>query len=268
MSDNGRSGGTRLVADEHGSGRAVVMLHGQPGGRHDWDDVVALLADRFRLLVPDRLGYGRTGGAAAGFGANADAVVELLESRGVADAIVVGHSWGGGVALDLAIRHPERVAGLVLAASVGGEGSVSTSDRILGLPVVGDVLTLGGVVALGVRPLRRLFALWGAPTDHSAADRAPADGWWTSWRSFVAEQRALLAELPRVTAGLPTISAPTVVVIGEADRIVRPSSQEALASAVPGAEVVRVLRAGHLLPHERPDEVAAAVVRVDAVGRS
>ena len=133
---------------------------------------------------------------------------------------------------------------------------------------MGDVLTLGGVVALGVRPLRRLFALWGAPADHSAADRAPADGWWTSWRSFVAEQRALLAELPAVTAGLSTISAPTVVVIGEADRIVRPSSQEALASAVPGAEVVRVLRAGHLLPHERPDEVAAAVVRVDAVGRS
>jgi len=145
---------------------------------------------------------------------------------------------------------------------------VSTSDRILGLPVVGDALSLGGVVVLGVRPLRRLFAVWGAPTNPSVADRAPADGWWTSWRSFVTEQRALLAELSAITAELPAISVPTVVVIGEADRIVRPSSQEALAASVPGAEVVRVLRAGHLLPHERPDEVAAAVMRLNAVGSS
>ena len=78
----------------------------------------------------------------------------------------------------------------------------------------------------------------------------------------MAEQRALLDELPAISAGLPAVQVPAVVVIGEADRIVRPSSQEALALALPRAEVVRVLRAGHLLPRERPDEVSAAVHRL------
>ena len=56
---------TRLSADIHGTGRTVVLLHGQPGGRHDWDHVVASLDGRLRLLIPDRLGYGATGGRAA-----------------------------------------------------------------------------------------------------------------------------------------------------------------------------------------------------------
>jgi len=250
-----------MSADDHGSGRTAVLLHGQPGGRRDWDQVVAHLDGRLRVLVPDRPGYGETGGKAGGFADNTAAVVDLLDSRGVPDAIAVGHSWGGGVALDLALRHPDRVAALVLVSAVGGAGSVATVDRVLGAPVVGDALALGGLVALGVRPLRRLLAPWGAPADHSAVDAPPAGGWWSSWRSFMAEQRALLGELPSISALLATVRVPAVVVIGEADRIVRPSSQEALAAGLPNAEVVRVMRAGHLLPRERPDAVADAIVR-------
>ena len=75
------------------------------------------------------------------------------------------------------------------------------------------------------------------------------------------EQRALLNELPGISDRLDWVRAPAVVVIGDADRIVRPSSQEALAARLPRAEVVRVARAGHLLLRERPDMVAAAILR-------
>src|ERR1700674_4915971 len=109
-----------LAADDRGAGPVAVLLHGQPGDRHDWDDVVASLNGRLRALVPDRPGYGATGGPAGGFADNAAAVLHLLDARGVASAVVVGHSWGGGVALDLAIRQPDRVGALVLVASVGG----------------------------------------------------------------------------------------------------------------------------------------------------
>jgi pimeloyl-ACP methyl ester carboxylesterase len=252
---------TRLSADSHGTGRTVVLLHGQPGGRHDWDHVVASLDGRLRLLIPDRLGYGATGGRAGGFADNAAAVVDLLDAQGVDSAIVAGHSWGGGVALEVALGHPGRVAALVLVAAVGGPGSVATVDRVLGAPVVGDLLSLGGLVALGLRPLRRLLAPWGAPVDRSAVEPGPADRWWASWRSFMTEQRALLKELPAISARLPMVRVPAVVVIGEGDRIVRPSSQEALAAVLSGSEVVRVARAGHLLPRESPDAVAGAIVR-------
>jgi len=75
------------------------------------------------------------------------------------------------------------------------------------------------------------------------------------------EQRALLDELPEIAARVDAIRAPAVVVVGDADRIVRPSSQEALADRLPQAEVVRVVHAGHMLLRERPDIVAAAIIR-------
>ena len=83
---------------------------------------------------------------------------------------------------------------------------------MLGAPVVGDLLSLGGLVALGLRPLRRLLAPWGAPVDRSAVEPGPADRWWASWRSFMTEQRALLSELPAISARLPMVRAPVVVV--------------------------------------------------------
>jgi len=244
---------TDLHADTSGSGRTAVLLHGQPGGRRDWDPVVDRLDGRVRAVVPDRLGYGATGGGAGGFGANADAVVGLLDRAGVQDAVVSAHSWAGGVALDLAVRYPQRVGALVLVGAVGGQGSVAWLDRVLATPLAGDALALGGLTAIGVRPLRKILA----PT---AGDAIEGEPWWRRWRSFMTEQRAMLRELPAIAARLGDVRAPAIVVVGEGDRIVRPSSQEALAAAI-GAEVVRVPGAGHLLPRERPDAVADAIVR-------
>src|SRR4051794_20061292 len=84
------------------SGPGGVLVHGQPGSAADWAPVRQLLEDDFTVLVPDRPGYGRTGGSAIGFGANADAIVELLDRHGIPSATIVGHSWGGGVAIALA----------------------------------------------------------------------------------------------------------------------------------------------------------------------
>jgi pimeloyl-ACP methyl ester carboxylesterase len=242
-----------LHADEHGSGRSTVLLHGQPGGRRDWDAVVEHLDGRVRALVPDRPGYGATGGPAAGFADNAAAVVALLDQAGARDAVVVAHSWSGGVALELAERHADRVAALVLVGAIGGNGSVAWLDRFLASPVFGDALSLGGLTAIGVRPVRQLLA-------PSAADAAVGEAWGRRWRSFMTEQRAMLRELPGIASGLGEVRAPSIVVIGDADRIVRPSSQEALAEAI-GAEIIRVPGAGHLVPRERPDAVADAIIR-------
>ena len=100
-----------LAADRHGNGEgpAVILLHGQPGSAADWDAVVPLLAPDFTVVVPDRPGYGRTGGPARGFAGNATAVLDLLDHMGIARAIAVGHSWGGGVALAVAEVAPVRV---------------------------------------------------------------------------------------------------------------------------------------------------------------
>ena len=244
-----------MDTDDRGAGPPVVLLHGQPGDRRDWDAVVAEVGERARVLVPDRPGYGRTGGPAGGIAANGDAVVSLLDRFGIDRAVLGGHSWGGAVALDVAQRHPERVASLVLVASVGAEGSIEDFDRLLGAPVIGPVLAIGGLLALRAPRVRRLVA----PND---VVHLLSKSWVFSWRSFVTEQRALTAELPAITAALPRTSVPTVVVMGENDRVVRPRVQEALASALPNSSLVRLPGRGHLLPWEAPSDVAAAVVSV------
>lgn len=94
--------------------------------------LAGLLESSHRVLAPDRPGYGGTGGPALGLAANADALAGLLDHAGISAATVVGHSWGGGVALALAQRHPGRVSGLVLVASIGTAAGLGTFDRVRG----------------------------------------------------------------------------------------------------------------------------------------
>jgi pimeloyl-ACP methyl ester carboxylesterase len=249
-----------MVAEEHGDGPVVLLLHGQPGVGQDWSRVVEALDGDLRLLVPDRPGYGRTGGPAGGCGANADAVIDLLDRRGIERVTVAGHSWGGAVALDLAQRHPDRVSAIVLVASVGGTGSIGRVDRLLAAPVVGPLLAFATLSALRAGRIRRAVSAVAAPRDRSAVDSL-ANGSLGPWHSVVAEQRALLAELPAIAARLDRTDVPAVVVIGDADRVVSPASQEALASRLRRAEVIRVPGYGHLLPREAPDVVADAIRR-------
>ncbi len=111
------SGGARvprggmLAVDDAGDGPAVVLLHGQPGTAAAWAPVRAALVGAYRVVVPDRPGYGATDVEAMGIAANAAVMVEMMAERGLAPAIVVGHSWGGGVAAWMAARTPRPCGG-------------------------------------------------------------------------------------------------------------------------------------------------------------
>jgi pimeloyl-ACP methyl ester carboxylesterase len=264
-----------LWAEVRGSGPPVVLLHGQPGSRRDWSAVVPLLTGTCTAIVVDRPGYGRSPGPAAGYEGNALAVAATLDRLGVDRAVVVGHSWAGGVALTLATRHPERVAGLVLVSSVGPTSRPGAVDRLLGAPAVGDALvasTFFAVHALLGRPavrrnLARLLPASGRatlevvtggarPEEIAAVDPNP-------WRSFLHEQREFndggAGGLGAVTGDLDRVAAPCTVLTGTGDHIVDPSVAADLAAAIPGARLVRIPDAGHLLPFDHPGEVAEAI---------
>jgi len=243
----------------------VVLLHGQPGTGGDWDLVTPLVDQRHRVVAPDRPGYGRSSGSATGFAGNARAVVDLLDLLHVEQAVLVGHSWGGGVALATAIGHPNRVSGLVLVSSVGPGEHHGWGDRVLATPVLGEALaaaTVGGVQLLvGWPRIQNLAArhLAGWPQQALANLARTPGGGARVWRSFFVEQRALLSELPPLAAEMGSISVPTAVVHGRSDHLVPPSVAEQLAAAIPGASLSLVTGAGHLLPHYRPEIVAHAI---------
>jgi pimeloyl-ACP methyl ester carboxylesterase len=253
-----------VVAGSRGAGQPVLLLHGQPGSASDWAAVTAALEVDHLLIVPDRPGYGLTGGRAGGFSANARALERLLVGLGVEGAIVVGHSWAGGVAMQMAVDFPHLVSGLVLVSSVAPDDRPGRLDRILARPVVGTALaaiTLSAVGrALSWRP-GRAWARRRLQGQRPEQLREVARAWRrpSTWHSFAIEQRALVHELPRLSPRLASISVPTVVVVGSADRLVPPASGRRLAVTIPGAALHEVAGGGHLLPQSRPAEVAGAV---------
>ncbi len=99
----------------------LVLLHGQPGSPADWQQVAGRLPAQLRAVAADRPGYGSSQLPAGGFAANARAVLDDLDSRGIRRAVLMGHSYGGGVALSAGAGHhlprraPEAVADAIVA---------------------------------------------------------------------------------------------------------------------------------------------------------
>ncbi|MGA9856947.1 MAG: alpha/beta hydrolase [Solirubrobacteraceae bacterium] len=245
-------------------GPTVLLLHGQPGGAADWDEVVALLGDRAQPVAVDRPGWDGNR-RARDLEGNARAALQELDARGVERAVIAGHSLGAAIAAWIAGGHPERVAGLVLAAPAANLASLYAVDRWLAAPVAAELASsaaLGGIgLALSVAPIRHRIAsrtgLTGAYLETvRAASLRPI-----SWLAYAAEQRALVRGLPELEQRLGQITAPTAILTGGRDRVVPPDAARELARQIPGARLAVRADAGHMLPQREPEFVAEAITQ-------
>lgn len=245
----------------------LVLLHGQPGSAADWHQVAGRLPAQFHAVAADRPGYGSSQLPAGGFAANARAVIDDLDGRGVKRAVLVGHSYGGGVALAAASQAPDRVAAVILLASVG-PGCANIWDRVLAAPATGP---LCAVVAWKLTPwiARARLALTGSR--HGRPPRPDQYVTWqvwghkdrgcgALWRTFLAEQRALLRELNELERALPSIEAPVLVLADPRDMLVPVDTARHLAQFLPDARLQLIEGAGHHLPRRAPGAVAEAIV--------
>jgi pimeloyl-ACP methyl ester carboxylesterase len=246
----------------------VLAIHGQPGTGRDFGAVARALDGQCGVVAPDRPGWGdRAGEPAGGFAAGADDALVTLDRAGVDRAIVLGFSWGGGVALELTRRHPDRVGALVLAASIG-PGEPTALDRMLALPGAGPAICAGGLAATRLALRRSAFhgllgrGMRGIDPNHV---RRFADDCLSpaALAGFMVEQRALVREFPGVVRAL-SVRVPTIVVTGERDRLIAPGSARRLAEAITGAELRTVPGAGHFLPSTAAGALADAVMAVAA----
>jgi pimeloyl-ACP methyl ester carboxylesterase len=240
----------------------VLLLHGQPGTGADWDRVEAGLDGRAQVLAIDRPGY--DGMPATDLAGNAHAALLALDGRQVSRAVVAGHSLGAAVAAWLAATHPDRVAALVLAAPAANTAALYRLDRWLAAPVAGELvaaLTLGGLgLAVAAGPVRRRIAdATGLREDYlrtaGRAARRPS-----GWRTYAAEQRTLVRELPELERRLASITAPTTIIAGGGDRVVPAHASRRLREQIPGARLQISPGAGHLVPQRDPEAVVAAIV--------
>jgi pimeloyl-ACP methyl ester carboxylesterase len=147
-----------------GQGPAIVLVHGVTGCADQWHPVMPLLAERFTVVAPDLLGHGRSAKPRGDYslGAYASGIRDLLVALGHSRVTVVGHSLGGGIAMQLAYQFPERCERLVLVSS-GGLGrevhpllraaTLPGSELVLPLIAHDRIRAAGTAVAAGLRRL-------------------------------------------------------------------------------------------------------------------
>ena len=263
MADDLESAGLSATLGAH----ELVLLHGQPGSAADWQLMAGRLPATLRTLAIDRPGYGSSPLPAGGFTAGGRAVLDDLDSRDIRRAVLVGHSYGGGVALSAASLAPHRVEAVVLLASVG-PGCVNRWDRLLAAPLVGSLCAL---VAWRLTPwiarARLAQIRWRRGRPPRPDEHVNWQVWGEAgrqhtplWRTFLTEQRALLRELGELERAIPSVQRPVLLLADPQDALVPVDTGRRLARALPDARLQLVPGAGHHLPRRAPDAVADAIV--------
>jgi len=253
---------------DQGVGRAVVLLHGHTFDRRVWLPVLGALGDDgLRVVRPDLRGHGRSSRPDTGYHVSHHAadVLAVLDDAGIRRAVVVGFSFGGGVALELAVSHPDRVRSLGLVAT-------TMPDRRFepvfmdNLRDVARVIRSDGVPAAMAGPWAAspLFA-------HSFTKPGIREAVAAIVRDFPGAE-FLATERDRVERGwtvperLGEIAVPTRILVGEREMAGFRAYADEAADGIPGAELEVVPDGGHVLPLEAPDTVARMIV--DLVGKS
>lgn len=161
--------GHRRAFVKVGTGPALLLLHGLGCNHTTWEPVIDLLARRYTVIAPDLLGHGQSDKPRADYslGGFANGMRDLLTVLGIEQATVVGHSFGGGVAMQFAYQYPERTERLVLVASGGLGPDVTPAIRAVTTPgfhQVMGVLTLPGIRHVGKKGMQLMTAL---PSRHA-----------------------------------------------------------------------------------------------------
>lgn len=145
--------GHRRAYRMKGSGPALLLLHGMACDSTTWAPVIDELAEHFTVIAPDLLGHGESDKPNADYslGGFANGMRDLLTVLGIAQATVVGHSFGGGIAMQFAYQFPERTERIILVSTGGLGPEVTPLIRLITLPGAG--LVTRAITAKPIRPI-------------------------------------------------------------------------------------------------------------------
>jgi pimeloyl-ACP methyl ester carboxylesterase len=253
-----------------GQGPALLLLHGIAGSSRTWRDVIPRLTDRFKVIAPDLIGHGQSGKAVGDYslGAFASGIRDLLEVLDIDRASVIGQSFGGGVAMQLAYQHPELCQRLILVDSGGLGREVNWMLRFMTLP--GSEYVMPVIFPGFVRD-------WGDSLFRTINNRGIRLGriaeMWSAYASLAeAENRQAFARTIKsvIDPGGQTVSAmdrlylaspmPTLIVWGDRDDIIPVSHAYAAHEAMPGSRLVIIEGVGHFPQIEVPEQFVDALV--------
>jgi len=245
-----------------GPGPDVVLIHSALADRRMWAGQLPVLTPRHRVLSLDLRGFGESTLPVGEFSMSAD-VAELMAAVGMTRAVVIGSSMGGGVAIDVALDHPELLAGLVLVGA--GIRGTKPSDLLQRVDAEVDALVERGAIDEAVE---RELQLWldgpGRPAGTVAGairDYVRAADLATTRRAAAWTRTKAIRPTPPASERLEQIVAPTLVVVGEHDVPDMVVQAAELERRIPNAERIVIPGAAHLPSLECPDEFNAHLIR-------
>ncbi|MDE3131780.1 MAG: alpha/beta hydrolase [Acidobacteriota bacterium] len=245
------SAGAKIYYEVHGEGPAVLFVHGSGGHHAAWfQQVPQLTARGYAVVTLDLRGFGRSTSDQDEYDTLAFPadILAVLDDAGIERAVLVGQSIGASAALKVAVAHPERVAGVILAHSLGGLDNAELAALVKADRARAEQLPL----------LDRLMS-------RSFQQSSPELTFL--FRQMGTFNRAKMQNLRNVTVGGPTIETlaglgvPLCFLAGEDDAVISPATIRRAHELVPGSVLELIPQAPHSMYWERPDLFNAAVER-------
>ncbi|WP_245555522.1 alpha/beta fold hydrolase [Gordonia soli] len=265
-----------------GSGPAILLVHGIGDNSSTWNDVIPLLAQHYTVIAPDLLGHGRSDKPRADYSvaAFANGMRDLLVVLGHTKVTVVGHSLGGGVAMQFCYQFPRFVERLVLVATGGVTREVNPALRIVSMPVANEALRLLRVpgVLPGLRQITRaLDAIPSAPAlpdaisprrfikDHDDLLRVLADlADPTASAAFLRTLRAVVDWRGQAVTMMDrcylTERLPVLVVWGDEDSVIPYAHAQIAHAAIGHSELETFSGSGHFPFRDDPERFARVII--------
>jgi len=261
-----------LYYEEHGRGDPLLLIMGLAADSTAWMFQVPDFAERHRTITFDNRGVGRSSKPPGPYTIHqmADDAAGLLDALRIARAHVLGVSMGGMIAQELALRHPERVRGLVLACTYPEPDVEVERQREFGMTQFGGTVTASGEMRIDLSaldPIMFFQHLLPRVFNQSFIDRelprlmqlfSGALQYGFSMEAILGQVEAVMGH--RATDRLHLIEAPTLVITGDADLLISPANSDVLARSIPGAKLVKVPGGSHGFNFETPEIFNRAVL--------
>jgi len=251
-----------LAYIDRGQGVPVLLLHGFPLDHTMWNAQIDALTEQCRVIAPDLRGFGESplGAVDPEHGISmeqyADEVIELLNALNITEPIVlVGFSMGGYVAWQFVRKYGDRVRALIQCDT---RAIADTDEARAGRIKMADNVADWGSLRVAEMMGPKLFSARALETKPQLMAEVRGVVERTPPAAIAAAQRGMAAR-PDVTAMLPTIQAPTLVLVGELDAISSSAEMRTIAEAIPRADFVEIPNSGHMTTMENPNAVSQSL---------
>ncbi len=250
------SQGVKIYWDEQGKGAPILLIMGLGYPSQMWHRTRPLLAERYRTIALDNRGVGRSDVPPGPYPISvmaADAAA-VLDAAGADKAHVYGVSMGGMIAQEFALQYPERVLSLILGCTAAGGPTAVRAE-----PEVTQLLMNRGQMSPDEAAEAAIPFIYdaGTPRQRIDEDFAVRKDWLPRPEAYINQLMGIFTW--EAYSRLDRVQAATLVIHGEADRLVPPGNGKLIAARIPNAKLVLIPHAGHIFSTDQPAAAQAAV---------